>query len=209
MKQLNRNRAFVLLAVVEAIIVIPLFVLMGMGKISMMTSILTLFTVLFLTLAAVVYILFRFSATGPENDVAFDPDSVHVDRSLASTIMEGITAILVIVAWVIALASRHFISEDGGILYRKIIDMMMLSLTIFFIVLDVQRPSEYFLAGKLTNAKQVGVASLMYRVLALLGGVFLLFYSVPALQVNALVICWLAVALCAFIAFRILIRKAK
>ena len=60
MKPLNRNRAFVALA----IIVIPLLIIIGMGKMSVLTSILSMFTVLFLTIVAGVYILYRFPADG-------------------------------------------------------------------------------------------------------------------------------------------------
>ena len=69
MKPLNRNRAFVALA----IIVIPLLIIIGMGKMSVLTSILSIFTVLFLTIVAVVYILYRFPADGAKRNVGFDP----------------------------------------------------------------------------------------------------------------------------------------
>lgn len=208
MKQLNRNRAFVLLAVVEAIIVIPLFVLMGMGKISMMTSILTLFTVLFLTLAAVVYILYRFPADGAKRNVGFDPYSEPVERTRVSIIIEVITGIFTVASWIIAIATRHFIGEDGGILYHEIANMIIFTLIILSLVIDMHRPCDFFLTGKLTNAKQVGIASLMYGVLALLCAVFLLTYTVPALHVNSVAICWFAVVICTIIGFRIRIHKA-
>ena len=208
MKQLNRNRAFVLLAVVEAIIVIPLFVLMGMGKISMMTSILTLFTVLFLTLAAVVYILYRFPADGAKRNVGFDPYSEPVERTRVSIIIEVITGIFTVASWIIAIATRHFIGEDGGILYHEIANMIIFTLIILSLVIDMHRPCDFFLTGKLTNAKQVGIASLIYGVLALLCAVFLLTYTVPALHVNSVAICWFAVVICTIIGFRIRIHKA-
>ena len=88
MKPLNRNRAFVALAVIEAIIVIPLLVLMGMGKMSTLTSVLSVFTVLFLTIVAGVYILYRFPADGAKRDVGFDPYSVPVERTRVSIIIE-------------------------------------------------------------------------------------------------------------------------
>ena len=204
MKPLNRNRAFVALA----IIVIPLLIIIGMGKMSVLTSILSMFTVLFLTIVAGVYILYRFPADGAKRDVGFDPYSVPVERTRVSIIIEVITGIFTVASWIIAITTRHFIGEDGGVLYHEIANMIIFTLIILSLVIDMHRPCDFFLTGKLTNAKQVGIASLMYGVLALLCAVFLLTYAVPALHVNSVAICWFAVVICTIIGFRIKIHKA-
>lgn len=204
MKPLNRNRAFVALA----IIVIPLLIIIGMGKMSVLTSILSMFTVLFLTIVAGIYILYRFPADGAKRDVGFDPYSMPVERTRVSIIIEVITGIFTVAGWVAAIATRHFIGEDGGILYHEIANMIIFTLIILSLVIDMHRPCDFFLTGKLTNAKQVGIASLMYGVLALLCAVFLLTYAVPALHVNSVAICWFAVVICTIIGFRIRIHKA-
>ena len=204
MKPLNRNRAFVALA----IIVIPLLIIIGMGKMSVLTSILSMFTVLFLTIVAGIYILYRFPADGAKRDVGFDPYSEPVERTRVSIIIEVITGIFTVASWIIAIATRHFIGEDGGILYHEIANMIIFTLIILSLVIDMHRPCDFFLTGKLTNAKQVGIASLMYGVLALLCAVFLLTYAVPALHVNSVAICWFAVVICTIIGFRIRIHKA-
>ena len=204
MKPLNRNRAFVALA----IIVIPLLVLIGMGKMSVLTSILSMFTVLFLTIVAGIYILYRFPADGAKRNVGFDPYSVPVERTRVSIIIEVITGIFTVASWIIAIATRHFIGEDGGVLYHEIANMIIFTLIILSLVIDMHRPCDFFLTGKLTNAKQLGIASLMYGVLALLCAVFLLTYTVPALHVNSVAICWFAVVICTIIGFRIKIHKA-
>ena len=204
MKPLNRNRAFVALA----IIVIPLLIIIGMGKMSVLTSILSMFTVLFLTIVAGIYILYRFPADGAKRNVGFDPYSEPVERTRVSIIIEVITGIFTVAGWVAAIATRHFIGEDGGILYHEIANMIIFTLIILSLVIDMHRPCDFFLTGKLTNAKQVGIASLMYGVLALLCAVFLLTYAVPALHVNSVAICWFAVVICTIIGFRIRIHKA-
>ena len=204
MKPLNRNRAFVALA----IIVIPLLIIIGMGKMSVLTSILSMFTVLFLTIVAGIYILYRFPADGAKRNVGFDPYSVPVERTRVSIIIEVITGIFTVASWIIAIATRHFIGEDGGVLYHEIANMIIFTLIILSLVIDMHRPCDFFLTGKLTNAKQVGIASLMYGVLALLCAVFLLTYTVPALHVNSVAICWFAVVICTIIGFRIKIHKA-
>lgn len=204
MKPLNRNRAFVALA----IIVIPLLIIIGMGKMSTLTSVLSVFTILFLTIVAGVYILYRFPADGAKRNVGFDPYSEPVERTRVSIIIEVITGIFTIASWIIAIATRHFIGEDGGVLYHEIANMIIFTLIILSLVIDMHRPCDFFLTGKLTNAKQVGIASLMYGVLALLCAVFLLTYTVPALHVNSVAICWFAVVICTIIGFRIRIHKA-
>ena len=206
MKPLNRKSAFNLFAIVEAIIMLPLIVFWGMGKMSNITFVLSLFTMLFLTLAAVVFILYKYPAEKADD---FDPDSVEVSRSHGRTIIEAITAIIVVAAWVIALVTHFFIGEDGGILYREIFYQIMLTTFIVFILINVESPSTYHLAGKLTNAKQVGLAVLMYRILALLCAVWLLIAVIPALHINWFILCWLVLVLGTFIVFRILLYKAK
>ena len=206
MKPLNRKSAFNLFAIVEAIIMLPLIVFWGMGKMSNITFVLSLFTMLFLTLAAVVFILYKYPAEKADD---FDPDSVEVSRSRGRTIIEAITAIIVVAAWVIALVTHFFIGEDGGILYREIFYQIMLTTFIVFILINVESPSTYHLAGKLTNANQVGLAVLMYRILALLCAVWLLIAIIPALHIDWFILCWLVLVLGTFIVFRILLYKAK
>lgn len=209
MKPFDRKRALCALAILEAIIVIPLCVLQGMGEMSSLTFVLALFTILFLSLAAVVFILYKYPITTfmPESD--FDPDSVNVGRTREGTVFEIITGALVAAAWVIALASRHFIGDSGEILYREIFEMVMLTSCIAFLLIDVYTPSFLFLAGKLTNAKQVGLAVRMDRILALIIAVFLVLYVTPALHYNWLAVCIFALFLVTIIVFRILIHKAK
>ena len=209
MKPLNRKRALWALAILDAIIVIPLCVLQGMGKMSGLTFVLALFTILFLSLAAVVLILYKYPITTAEKKAGFDPDSVHVGRTLEGTIFEVITGTIVAAAWAIALASRHFIGNGGEILYREIFDMVMLTSCIAFLLIDVYMPSFLFLAGKLTNVKQVGLAVRMDRSLALIIAVFLILYATPALHYNWLAVCIFALFLVTVIVFRIFIHKAK
>ena len=209
MKPINRKGALNVLAIVEAIVLIPLFALSGMGKMSNAAFITTLFTILFLTVAAVVFILYKFPVTTTEKKDKFDPDLIKVGRTRGRTIIEILTGIIVVVAWIIALATRCFIGEDGGILYRNIFEMIFLTLFILFFTFGIFEPSDYYLAGKLTNVKQVSLAMLMYRVLALFGAFLLLADVIPALHKNWVILCWIAVVIISNIVFRTLIHRAK
>ena len=209
MRHLNRKRALYALAILEAIIAIPLCVVQGMGKMSSLTFVLALFTLLFLSLAAVVFILYKYPVTTFIPKAGFDPDSVNVGRTREGTTFEVITGSLVAAAWAIALISRHFIGDGGEILYREIFDMVMLTSCIAFLLIDVYTPSFLFLAGKLTNAKQVGLAVRMDRILALIIAVFLVLYVTPAFHYNWLAVCIFALFLVTVVVFRIFIYKAK
>ena len=209
MKPMNRKHALCALAIIEAITIIPLCVLQGMGKMSGLTFVLALFAILFLSLAAVVLILYKYPITTAEKKEGFDPDSVHVGRTREGTVFEVITGILVATAWTIALVSRHFIGDSGEILYREIFNMVMLTSCIAFLLIDVYTPSFLCLAGKLTNAKQVGLAVRMDRIMALIIAAFLVLYVTPALHYNWLAVCIFALLIVIVIVFRILISKAR
>lgn len=209
MKPFNRKHALCALAIIEAITIIPLCVVQGMGKMSGLTFVLALFAILFLSLVAVVFILYKYPITTAEKKEGFDLDSFEVSRTREGSIFEAVTGILVATAWAIAIATRHFIGDDGGVLYRNIFDMLCFSLIIAYLLIDVYTPGLLFLAGKLTNAKQVGLAVRMDRILALLMAVFLILSVTPALHLNWLAVCLFALLLITVIVFRILISKAK
>lgn len=207
---MNRKRAIIILAIIEIITGVPLIVLQDMGKISSLTFILALFTILFLSLAAIVFLLYKYPATTTEKKEkeGFDPDSV-VSRTREGTIFEVVTGFLIVAAWVIALATRFFIDDNGEVLYRYIIDLFALTSAAVFCLIDVYTPGDFYIARKLANAKQVGLAVRMYRVLAVLVALYLVFWVTPALHSSISAIVLPVVALVTYIVFRILINKAK
>ena len=211
---MNRKSALTLLALVEAAILLPLCLLLGMGKMSNLTFALTLFTILFLSLAAGVFILYKYPETDGEKE-DFDPDSIRVSHTREGTIFEAITGLLLAAAWAIALATgKHypwglFIGEDGGIIYKAILGMFLSTIIIVFFLIDVYTPSELHFAGKLTNARQVGLAVRMNRILAVLGSLIVILSVIPALHVNWLALCLLGLMVGTIIVFRILIDKAR
>ena len=75
---------------------------------------------------------------------------------------------------------------------------------------DTYTPSEMYHVGKLTNLKQVALARLMYRSIAILIAVGMLFSSFPTL--HGLLWLWIvlaAIMVIIFLSFRILIHKAR
>lgn len=210
MKPLNRKCALIVLGIVEAIVLISLFVLLEMGKMSNVTFILTLFTILSLSLAVLVFILYKYPVTTFVRQDGFDPDSVNVSRTREGTIFEAVTGLLVAAAWIIALATRSFIGEDGGILYRYIFNVILTTCWIVFFLVDVYTPSEIHGVGRITNARQVSLAVRMYRIQAVLFALALVTLNTPALPFKVQIgFGEMAIIIGVFIVFYILIRKAK
>jgi hypothetical protein len=205
MKPLSRNGAINLLAVVEGIVVIALLVLWAMGKMSNVAFAVSMFTVLFLSFVTAIFIMFKYQGAPDENEI----DKVAVTRTRQGTIIEAVTGMLVVGAWIAALATRRFIGDDGGILYRKIFDMFMMTSFIAFLLIDVYTPSDLHFVGKLTNAKQVYLGVRMNRILAILFALYLIIYVIPSLHVIWLAIGLLVVGISIYIYYRILIHKAK
>lgn len=205
MKPLSRNSAINILAVVEGIVVIALLVLWAMGKMSNVAFAVSMFSALFLSFVTAIFIMFKYQSVPDENEI----DKVTVTRTRQGTIIEAVTGLLVVGAWIAALATRRFIGEDGGILYRKIFDMFMTTSFIAFLLIDVYTPSELHFVGKLTNARQVYLGVRMNRTLALLFALCLIIYVIPSLHLIWLVIGLLVVGISIYIYFRILIHKAK
>ncbi len=57
---MNRQRAIILLAIVEAIIYIPLIVLLGLGKMSILAGIISFVIIAIITMALVVFIIRKY-----------------------------------------------------------------------------------------------------------------------------------------------------
>ena len=205
MKPLSKNSAINLLAVVEAIVVISLLVLWAMGKMSNVAFAVSMFSALFLSFVTVIFIMFKYQGVADENEI----DKITVTRTRQGTIIEAVTGLLVVGAWIAALATRQFIGEDGGILYRKIFDTFMLTSFIAFLLIDVYTPSDLHFVGKLTNARQVYLGVRMNRILAILFALFLIISVIPSLRVNWLAISLLVLGIGIYIYFRIMIHKAK
>lgn len=57
---MNRKRGIILVAIIEFILFIPLVLLMGLGKIKLLTGIIALCAISFITLAALFFIIRKY-----------------------------------------------------------------------------------------------------------------------------------------------------
>jgi hypothetical protein len=207
-KPLTGNSAINVLAVIEALVLIPLIVFWAMGKMSTAIFILAVFVTVIFTLSAIFIIFYKYAPIVDKE--AEELDKIEVKRNREGTTMEVATAIMLAITWVIMMATHQFTDADGGFDFSKLWHMLIFTIGCAMILIDVYTPSEIHLGGKLKNIRQVALAVRMNRVIAVGLALISLLRAIPALN-NQL---WLTNSLTillivAFIVFRILIYRAK
>ena len=196
MKPLNKQGAGILLAVIEAALLIMLFVLLGTDVISNKGFIIGFLILGMITIVAVTAYLYKYPVTIEQVD--FDPDSVKVPRTLMGTIVEVTAGVFLVAACILAFMSHQFIH------------MLPFFLVTLYALIDAYTPSSILIAGKLKNAKQVPLAVNMNRVLALEMAFMGLLGAIPkGLIPDWPIIIMLIAALVTYAIFRILIHRAK
>jgi hypothetical protein len=196
MKPLNKHVAGILLAVVEAVLVIGLFTLLGMDLISTKGFVIGFLILGMLTIVAVTAYLYKYPVTIEQAD--FDPDSVKVPRTIMGTVVEVTAGLFLLAACIIAFRSHKFI---------ELLPFFLLAL---YALLDAYSPSTIWIAGKLKNARQVPLAVNMNRVLALEMSLLGVMAAFPdgSFPVWPIILISLAI-LATYAVFRFLIHKAK
>ena len=182
--KLSSNSAFNLLGVVCMLVLIGALMLAGWAGLSTTGIIVTGVVVAAIGNFVAIILLAKYSSEQNEPADGFHLDEVRVPRTALSTGIEIITGVL--------------------------FGMLLFTCTIIFMLCDTYSPGGINNAGILTNIKQVKLAVYMNRLFAVLFAAGMLVFSFPALrQQNWIVIGVAAVLLLAYIAFRILIRKAR
>ena len=109
-----------------------------------------------------------------------------------------------------AVKNGQFTEEDGSFGFEKLLGLFVFTGTIAFMLWDTYTPGNMNNAGMLTNIKQVKLAVIMNRLLAVLMATGMLIYTVPAFhQHDWILIVLAAIGVVVFVAGRILIRRAK
>ena len=208
--KLSSNSAFNLLGVVCMLVLIGALMLAGWAGLSTTGIIVTGVVVAAIGNFAAIILLAKYSSEQNEPADGFHLDEVRVPRTALSTGIEIITGVLVAIAWAVSVKNGIFTEDDGSFSFRTLFGMLLFTCTIIFMLCDTYSPGGINNAGILTNLKQVKLAVYMNRLFAVLFAAGMLVFSFPALrQQNWIVIGVAAVLLLAYIAFRILIRKAR
>ena len=208
--KLNSNQAFNLLGIICLIAIFGAMIVAAWAGLSTAGIIITGVVVAMIGNFAGMIMLAKYSSEQDEPIDGFNIDSVKVARTALSTGIEILVGVLTALAWVMAVKNGLFTEEDGSFGFDTLLGLFLFTGTIAFMLWDTYTPGNLNNVGMLTNIKQVKLAVIMNRLLAVLMAVGMLIYSFPALHhQNWIWIVLVTIGVVVFVAFRILIRRAK
>jgi len=209
--KLNSNTAFNLLGIICMIVIIGALMLAAWAGLSTAGIIITGVVLAMIGNFAGMILLAKYSSEREEPLDGFNVDDVRVQRTAFSTSIEILVGVLVALAWAMTVKNGLFTSDDGSFSFKMLFSLFVFTCTIAFMLWDTYTPGDINNAGILTNPKQVSLAVLMNRLIAVLMAVGLLLYSsVTALQQRDLfLIVLFTIGIVVFVTFRTLIRRAK
>ena len=208
--KLNSNQAFNLLGIICLIAIFGAMIVAAWAGLSTAGIIITGVVVAMIGNFVGMILLAKYSSEQDDPIDGFNVDEVKVARSALSTGIEILVGVLTALAWVMAVKNGLFTEEDGSFDFEKLLGLFVLTGTIAFMLWETYTPGNMNNAGMLTNIKQVKLAVLMNRLLAVLMAAGMLIYSFPALHhQNWIWIVLVTIGVVVFVAGRILIRRAK
>ncbi len=208
--KLNSNQAFNLLGIICLIAIFGAMIVAAWAGLSTAGIIITGVVVAMIGNFVGMILLAKYSSEQDDPIDGFNVDEVKVARTALSTGIEILVGVLTALAWVMAVKNGLFTEEDGSFDFEKLLGLFVLTGTIAFMLWETYTPGNMNNAGMLTNIKQVKLAVLMNRLLAVLMAAGMLIYSFPALHhQNWIWIVLVTIGVVVFVAGRILIRRAK
>jgi len=208
--KLNSNQAFNLLGFISLIAIFGAMIVAAWAGLSTAGIIITGVVVAMIGNFAGMILLARYSSEQNAPIDSFNIDEVKVARTALSTGIEILVGFLTALACVMAVKNGLFTEEDGSFNCRTLFSLLVFSCGIIFMLWDTYNPGDMNNVGKLTNIKQAKLAIIMNRLLAMLMAVGILIYSFPALHhQNWIWIVLVTIGVVVFVAFRILIHRAK
>lgn len=208
--KLNSHTAFNLLGIVCMIVFIGALMLAAWAGLSKAGIIITGVVAVMIGDFAAIMLLAKYRNERRKATNGFNIDEVRMPRTALSTSVEILVGVLVALSWAMTVKNGLFTSDDGSFSFKMLFSLFVFTCTIIFMLWDTYTPGDIEHVGKLTNLKQVSLAILMKRSIALLLAVFMLLSSFPALRpLNWIWIVLIVMVAVVFITFRILIRRAR
>ncbi len=208
--KLNSNQAFNLLGIICLIAIFGAMIVAAWAGLSAAGIIITGVVAAMIGNFAGMIMLAKYSSEQDDPIDGFNVDEVKVARTALGTGIEILVGVLTALAWVMAVKNGLFTEEDGSFGFDTLLGLFLFTGTIAFMLWDTYTPGNLNNVGMLTNIKQVKLAVIMNRLLAVLMAVGMLIYSFPALHhQNWIWIVLVTIGVVVFVAFRILIRRAK
>ena len=208
--KLNSNQAFNLLGIICLIAIFGAMIVAAWAGLSAAGIIITGEVAAMIGNFAGLIMLAKYSSEQDDPIDGFNVDEVKVARTALGTGIEILVGVLTALAWVMAVKNGLFTEEDGSFGFDTLLGLFLFTGTIAFMLWDTYTPGNLNNVGMLTNIKQVKLAVIMNRLLAVLMAVGMLIYSFPALHhQNWIWIVLVTIGVVVFVAGRILIRRAK
>ena len=209
--KLSSNTAFNLLGIICMIVIIGALMLVAWAGLSTAGIIITGVVLAMIGNFAGMILLAKYSSEREEPSDGFNVDDVRVQRTALGTGIEILVGVLTALGWAMAVKNGLFTEDDGSFNFETLFSLLFFTCSIALMLWDTYTPGDINNAGILTNPKQVSLAVLMNRLIAVLMAVGLLLYSsVTALhQRDLFLIVLVTIGVVVFVTFRILIRRAK
>ena len=163
MKPLKRTRILISLGVIDVALLILLSYLHGRGNISTLSLVIGFFILAAFALAGIVAAYYKYPLKDDEVKDGFDPGSFVVSRSREGTAFEVLSGIAVIAAWIISLVTHQFVDADGGIAFRPIFGLFVMTVLPVSLLCNVYDPGSAFSRRRITNATQLKLAVRLRR----------------------------------------------
>ena len=210
MKPIKRKNLMGMVGLITfLLVVIAAFLAVDNNKLDHQAFFIPATIVMVISAVVFLFIMFKCPANEPTAQNGFDVEAVHVGRSREGTLFEIASGLLVIVAWVIALASHLFFGTDGSVNYSLIFTWSIITLMVAILLIQVYKPGAIAEMGQLTNMKQVRIAIRACRILALVLALALVAYCI-SVKLNLIIDGRLSTLfLVYFIVVKILLDKAK
>ena len=210
MKHLSSNTAFNLLGIVFMLAAIGALMLAAWAGFSTAGIIITGVVIAMIGNFAGIMLLAKYRNERREAIDGFNIDDIKLSRTAVGTWVEILVGVLTALGWAMTLKNGLFTEDDGNFDYRSLFGLIVFTCGIIFTLWDAYTPGDINNAGKLTSFKQVSLAVLMNRLIALLLAVGMLLSSFPALRPqNWIWIVLVTIGVVVFVTFRILIHRAR
>ncbi len=210
MKHLSSNTAFNLLGIVFMLAAIGALMLAAWAGFSTAGIIITGVVITMIGNFAGIMLLAKYRNERREAIDGFNIDDIRLPRTAVGTWVEILVGVLTALGWAMTLKNGLFTKDDGNFDYRSLFGLIVFTCGIIFTLWDAYTPGDINNVGKLTNFKQVSLAVLMNRLIALLLAAGMLLSSFPALRPqNWIWIVLVTIVAVVFVTFRILIHRAR
>lgn len=179
MKPIKRKNLMGIVGLISfLLVVIAAFLAVDNNEMDQKAFLIPATIVMVVSAVVLLFIMFKCPANEPTAQNGFDVEAVHVGRSREGTSFEIASGLLVIVAWVIALASHLFFGTDGSVNYSLIFTWSIITLMVAILLIQAYKPGAIAEMGNLTNMKQVRIAIRASRILALVLALALVGYCI-------------------------------